>query len=291
LKLLAKFNLLLIAVFGVGMLLIAYEAQSFLQDQAQAEVLREASLMAASALATRNYTERYITPVIEKTTEHTTTFLPQAIPFFASTTTFEQIRQTYPDYTYKEAALNPTNLRDRATDWEADIISYFRNSPKETELVRMRDAATGPSVALAHPIRVESGCLQCHSQPTTAPKAMIKHYGSQNGFGWNLDEIIGAQIISIPTSLPIKMARQGLTRLLINLSVIFLAAILLIDLGLYFIVIRPLRKISASADRISKGEMDLEQIPVRGNDEVAQVTRSFYRMHTSLKKAMDLLNG
>ena len=87
------------------------------------------------------------------------------------------------------------------------------------------------------------------------------------------------------------MAREGLTRLLINLSVIFLAAILLIDVGLYFIVIRPLRKISLSADRISKGEMELEQIPVRGNDEVAQVTRSFHRMHTSLKKAMDLLNG
>jgi HAMP domain-containing protein len=291
LKLLVKFNLLLIVVFGVGLLLIAYEAQSFLQDQAQAEVLRQAGLMAASALATRNYTEHYITPVIEKTTEHATTFLPQAIPFFASTTTFDQIRQTYPDYTYKEAALNPTNLRDRATDWEADIINYFRNSPKETELIRMREGATGPSVALAHPIRVDSGCLQCHSQPSTAPKALIKHYGGQNGFGWNLDEVVGAQIISVPTSVPLKMAREGLTRLLINLSLIFLAAILLIDMGLYFIVVRPLRKISSSADRISKGEMDLEQLPIRGNDEVAQVTRSFYRMHTSLKKAMELLNG
>lgn len=247
--------------------------------------------MAASALATRNYTDHYVTPVIEKTIEHTTTFLPQAIPFFASTTTFDQIRQTYPDYTYKEAALNPTNLRDRATDWEADMINYFRNSPKETELIRLRDSATGPSLSLAHPIRVEAGCLQCHSQPGLAPRALIKHYGSQNGFGWNLDEVIGAQIISVPTAVPIKMARQGLTELLINLSVIFLAAILLIDVGLYFIVIRRLGKISRYADRISQGEIDLEQVPVRGNDEVAQVSRSFNRMHTSLKKAFDLLNG
>jgi HAMP domain-containing protein len=291
LKLLVKFNILLIVVFGLGLSVIAYQARTFLQEQAQAEVLREAGLMAASALATRNYTEHYITPVIEKTTEHTTTFLPQAIPFFASTTTFDQIRQTYPDYTYKEAALNPTNLRDRAQDWEADIINFFRNSPKETELVRMRDAATGPTLSLAHPIRMESGCLQCHSQPGVAPRAMIKHYGAQNGFGWNLDEVVGAQIISIPTSVPIKMAQQGLTRLLINLSLIFLAAILLIDVGLYFIVIRRLGKISHYADRISQGEMDLEQLPVRGNDEVAQVTRSFHRMHTSLKKAIDLLNG
>jgi HAMP domain-containing protein len=291
LNLLVKFNLLLIAVFGVGLLLIAYEAQDFLQKQAQAAVLRQADLMAASALATRNYTEHYITPVIEKTTEHTTTFLPQAIPFFASTTTFEQIRQTYPDYTYKEAALNPTNLRDRAADWEADIINYFRNSPKETQLVRLREGATGPTLTLAHPIRAESGCLECHSQPSAAPKALLKHYGTRNGFGWNLEEVIGAQIISVPISVPVELARKGLTQLLINLSVIFLAAILLIDSGLYLIVIRPLKRISASADRISQGEMDLEQTPVRGNDEVSQVTRSFYRMHTSLKKALDLLNG
>jgi HAMP domain-containing protein len=65
----------------------------------------------------------------------------------------------------------------------------------------------------------------------------------------------------------------------------------LIDIGLYFIVIRRLSRISNYAERISQGEMDLEQIPASGNDEVARVTRSFHRMHTSLKKALDMLNG
>ncbi len=290
-KLLVKFNLLLIAVFGLGLLLIAYEAQIFLQKQAQAEVLREAGLMSANASAIRNYTETYVSPLLQKTTEHTMTFLPQVIPFFASTTTFRQIRQTYPDYTYKEAALNPTNLNDRATDWEADIIDYFRNSPNETELIRTRNAATGPTLYLAHPIRVESGCLACHSRPEVAPRALVKRYGSQHGFGWNLGEIVGAQIIAVPTSVPLEMAKKGLTQLLIDLSAIFFLAILLIDTGLYFIVIRRLRRVSNSANRVSQGEMDLEQLPIHGNDEVAQVTRSFNRMHTSLKKAMELLKG
>jgi len=218
-------------------------------------------------------------------------FRPQTIPAYAATQIFEALRHKRPAYSYREATQNPTNLRDRATDWEADMINYFRNSPQQTELVRIREGATGPTLALAHPIRVESGCLHCHSTPGAAPKALIKHYGSQNGFGWNLDEVIGAQVISIPTSVPIKLAQQGLTRLLINLAAIFLAAILLIDIGLYFIVIRRLGRISHYADRISQGEMDLEQLPVSGNDEVAQVTRSFHRMHTSLKKAIDLLNG
>ncbi len=290
-KLLVKFNLLLIAVFGVGLFLISFAARSFLQKQAQSEVLREAGLMSASALATSGYTEKNISPLLEKTPEHAAIFLPQTIPFFAATSTFEQLRQSHPDYTLREATLNPTNLRDRATDWEADIVNHFRNSPNETELVRSRDGANGPSLYLAHPIRVEQGCLQCHSTPSAAPKAMLKRYGNRNGFGWNLNEIVGAQIIAVPTSVPLQMAAQGLRELLVELSIIFLIAIVFIDAGLYFIVIRPLRTISASADRISQGEMDLDQLPVSGNDEVSQVTRSFNRMHTSLKKAMDLLNG
>ncbi len=290
-KLLVKFNLLLIAVFGVGLFLISFAARAFLQKQAQSEVLREAGLMSASASATSGYTEKNISPLLEKTPEHAAIFLPQTIPFFAATSTFEQLRADHPDYTLREATLNPTNLRDRATDWEADIVNHFRNSPGETELVRTREGANGPSLYLAHPIRVEQGCLQCHSIPSAAPKAMLKRYGNRNGFGWNLNEIVGAQIIAVPTSVPLQMAAQGLRELLVELSIIFLLAIILIDAGLYFIVIRPLRTISTSADRISQGEMDLDQLPVSGNDEVAQVTRSFNRMHTSLKKAMDLLNG
>jgi len=89
---------------------------------------------------------------------------------------------------------------------------------------------------------------------------------------------------------PIKLANEGFRNLLITLGTIFFAAIVLIDLGMYFIVIQPLRKVSTTADRISTGDIDLPPLPVKGKDEIAQVTTSFNRMHTSLKKAMEMLN-
>ena len=288
-KLLVKFNVLLVAVFALGLAATYFEARGFLERQAQDQVLREAGLMAATASATRIYTEEMVTPYLAKAGDQDGVFLPQTIPFFATTTIFGKIQQEYPDYTYKEAALNPTNLRDRATDWEADLIQHFRDAPKDTELIRTRDAATGPSLYLAHPVRVEQGCLQCHSQPAAAPKTLLAHYGDRNGFGWNLGEVVGAQIVAVPTSLPLELARRGLRELMIGLCVIFLVVISLIDAGLYAIVIRPLRTISDAANRISRGEMDLEHLTARGNDEVTEVTRSFNRMHTSLKKAMALL--
>jgi len=101
---------------------------------------------------------------------------------------------------------------------------------------------------------------------------------------------VGAQIITVPMSVPIRIANEGFRNLLITLGTIFFAAIVLIDIGMYFIVIQPLRKVSSSADRISTGEIDLPPLPVRGKDEISQVTTSFNRMHTSLKKAMEMLN-
>ena len=281
--------MLLVAVFALGLISTYFEARRFLEKQAQNQVLREAGLMAASATATRIYTEDMVTEYLAKAGEQEGVFLPQTIPFFATTTIFGKIQQQYPDYAYKEAALNPTNLRDRATDWEADLIQHFRDSPKDTELIRTRDAATGQSLYLAHPVRVEKGCLQCHSQPAVAPKTMLAKYGDRNGFGWNVGEVVGAQIVTIPTSLPLEIAHRGLVELMVALCVIFLFVILLIDIGLYVIVIRPLRTISDAATRISQGEMDLEHLTTRGNDEVTAVTRSFNRMHTSLQKAMALL--
>lgn len=294
-KLLAKFNLLLIVVFGLGLALIAVNARSFLLEDAKATVLRQAKLMAASSKATRDYTDEEISPVLESTPEHQNEFLPQTIPFYAATVTFNRVRKSGPDfadYTYKEATLNPTNLTDRATDWESDIINHFRNNPGDKhDVVGERDTAVGPALYLARPIAVEQGCLTCHSRPSVAPKALIKRYGSQNGFGWNLHEIVAAQIITVPMSLPIKLANDGLRNLLITLGTIFFATIVLIDIGIYLIVIRPLRKVSQTADRISTGEIDLPQLQVKGKDEIAEVTTSFNRMHTSLKKALELLNG
>nr|WP_252263600.1 DUF3365 domain-containing protein [Paracidobacterium acidisoli] len=282
---------MLIVVFGIGLALIAWNSRDFLMQNAQQQVTRQAELMAAGAKASRDYTEQEISPILEKTPEHHNTFLPQTIPFYAATVQFNRLRAQFPDYSYREATLNPTNLEDRATDWEADLIRYFRDHPSEQSRIGRRLSATGESLYLARPIVAEPDCLICHSNPQIAPPAMIHHYGRQHGFGWQPNEIIGAQIVSVPMSVPLALASRGFRQLIINLSVIFLATILLIDLGMYFIVIRPLAAVSRSADRISTGEMDLPPLPVKGKDEIAQVTASFNRMHTSLKKAMDMLSS
>lgn len=289
-KLLTKFNLVLIVVFGLGLALISHFAYDFLMSDARQQVLQQAQLLEASASATKDYTDQQVSPILEKTPQHGADFLPQTIPFSAATVTFRLLRSSYPNYDLREAVLNPTNLDDRATEWEVDLINYFRNHPGMAQYQSDRATPTGQVLYVATPIIAAGGCLQCHSQPTIAPRAMIKHYGPDHGFGWKANEIVGAQIVSVPMSVPIAIADQGFRNLLIGLAAIFLLAIALIDAAMYMIVIRPLRRVSKNADVISKGEVDLPALQVKGKDEIAEVTASFNRMQTSLIKAFEMLN-
>lgn len=291
-KLLAKFNILFVLVFGSGLAASAVISHRFLQTEARAEVVRQAALMMETMLSARDYTTKQIQPLLVKQQEHQKSFLPQTVPAFAATENFLHLQASYPDYAYKEATLNPTNLRDRAVDWETDVINTFRNRPGEVkELVGERDTPTGRSLYLARPIRANPPCLECHSTPAAAPPALVRHYGPNNGFGWQQGEIIGAQIVSVPMSLPLKMADQAFQTFMIGLSAVFLASLIMLDVALLLTVIRPLRRVSAMADQISLGEMDMPELAVRGKDEIAVLAGSFNRMRRSLERAMKILES
>ncbi len=291
-KLLAKFNLILGLVLGAGLVIAAAVSHYFLQNDAREEVVRQARLMMEAMRSARDYTSKQVKPLLVTQQEHQRSFLPQTVPAFAATENFQYLRASYPDYTYKEAALNPTNLRDRAGDWEADIINSFRNQTSgKKEVVGERDTPTGRSLYLARAIQADPPCLECHSTPRAAPPAMIRHYGSNNGFGWRANEIVGAQIVSVPMAIPVQMANRAFQSLVVDLALVFLATLILLDVVLLFTVVRPLRRLSAMADQISVGQMDMPELPVKGKDEIAVLADSFNRMRRSLERALKMLEG
>lgn len=290
-KLLAKFNLILGLVFGLGFAVAGLISYRYSQEDAREDIIREARLMMEAMQSARAYTTLQIKPLLETQQEHQRSFLPQTVPAFAATESFDYLRARYPDYGYKEAALNPTNLRDRAADWEADIITSFRNHPGRKELMGERSTPTGPSLFLARPIVATQPCLECHDRAKLAPAAMIRHYGSANGFGWRLNETVGAQIVSVPMALPIRMAREAFQSVMIELAGVFLASLILLDMVLLFAVVRPLRRLSAMADQISVGNLDMPELPVSGRDEIAVLAGSFNRMRRSLERALKMIEG
>jgi HAMP domain-containing protein len=288
-KLLTKFNVILLVLFGAGGAIISQVIYSFLIDNAEREVLQQAELMMASAMSVRDYTSSDLRPLLELNPEHKKRFLAETVPAFGAMSTFNKLKQSYPDYAYREATLNPTNPEHRATDWERDIIGYLRDHPDRKPFKGQRETPVGPLMYLATPITAGPPCLECHSNPAAAPPAMITTYGSNNGFGWQPGSVVGAQIVSVPMSVPLAKAKQAFRLLLTYLIVTLVATITVIDAAVYFIVIRPLKLVSDAADRVSKGETNQPPLPVKGSDEIAAVTASFNRMQLSLAKAFKML--
>jgi HAMP domain-containing protein len=288
-RLLVKFSAIFALVFGIGVAIIGGLTYRMLEDGAHAQVLAQARLMMQAMISVRKYTTAQLLPLLKNEADRTQTFLPQTVPGYAATENFGYLRAQFPDYSYKEATLNPTNPRDRAVDWEADIVMAFRNDSKLSELAGERDSATGRSLYLAKPMRATPPCLECHSTPDAAPKAMLARYGSSNGFGWKEGEVIAAQVISLPLSVPLEIARAEFRTLLIYLAIVFLGSLAVLNAVLYFTIAKPAARLSDMANRISLGELEVPELPVKGGDEIADLAGAFNRMRRSLVTAMKML--
>ncbi len=283
-----KFNLVLILVFALGLAASGYVSKRILEANAQEEVTRNAELMMGAALAVRGYTSKQVKPQLEL--QLMRAFLPQSVPAYAATEMFNTLREKHPEYTYKEATLNPTNPRDRAVEWEADIVQQFRNDTSRTEIRGTRDTPTGRALYLAKPLKIaDPGCLPCHDTPDTAPKSMVTHYGPANGFGWKLGETVGAQIISVPMSVPLAKADQAFRTFMTSLVGVFLLAFIVLNVVLSFLVIRPIVRMSKAADQVSTRNIDVPEFSVGSRDEIGILATSFNRLRRSLEKAMKLL--
>jgi protein-histidine pros-kinase len=288
-KLLFKFNLVFLLLFVLGIAACGYISQDLLQRNARDEIRDNARLLMADALAVRAYTNGQIKPLLD--TQMKYTFLPQSVPAFSATEVFNDLRKKYPEYAYKEAMLNPTNPRDRAVDWEADLINQFRNGTVSGEFFGERQTPTGGSLFLAQPLKIGSpACLLCHSTPEIAPRTMVDKYGPSNGFGWNLNEIVGAQVVSVPTAVPLARAEKAFKTFMISLAGVLAGIGFILNLLLYWMFIRPVTKISKLADRVSLGELDAADLNVRSGDEIQTLAESLARMRRSMAQALQLLN-
>ena len=289
-KLLVKFNLVFLLVFLVGLSASTLIARGLLRQAAKDEVIDRARLLMTGANGVSTYTATQIKPLLE--TQMKYTFLQQSIPAYSAAEVLEHLQKTYPDYAFKSAMLTPPNPRDRAVAWEEDIVSSFKRSADLKEFIGERETPTGTALYIARPISITNpGCLACHSTPEAAPKTLTDKYGPANGFGWTLNEPLGAQVVSVPLTLPLREADRELLVVVGVLAGVFLLIGAALNVMLYRLVIKPVSTLSAIADRVSLGEFEAPEFDVQSKDEIGVLSDSFNRMRTSLAHAMKMLEG
>ena len=283
-----KFNLVLIVMFLAGFAAAGWVSRQLLQENARDEVVRDARLMMEAATSVRTYTVDQIRPHLIKQLDEV--FLPQTVPAFAATEAINTLRKKYTEYSYKEATLNPTNPRNRTADREGDLVQQFRQYLDTKEIVSERQSSTGRSLFIAKPIQISNSvCLQCYSTSAAAPSTMIKVYGEANGFGWKHNEIVGAQVVTVPMDVPLRKADRAFQTFMVSLAVVFLSVFVVLNIMLSWLIVRPIRRMSEAADRISTGDFGVPEFKDKGRDEMSMLGSSFNRMRRSLEKAMQMI--
>ncbi|MFQ4145106.1 DUF3365 domain-containing protein [Chlorogloeopsis sp. ULAP02] len=286
LQLRQKFTILLLVILVIGLSLSGFALSSVLRQNARQEITSTALMLMETMISVRQYTSSQVNPELVDKLE--TEFLPQSVPGYSAREVFENLRNKsgYRDFFYKEATLNPTNLRDKADSFETQIVERFKKENKLKELSGFRSIPGGEIFYTARPLIVsEQKCLECHDTPERAPKSMLDRYGTANGFNWKLGEIVGAQVITVPATRVIQKANQSSILIVGLVSAVFAIVIFLVNVFLNRQVVRPLKRITRLAEEVSTGHMDVE-FEQLSNDEIGNLAKAFKRMKLSLEMAM-----
>jgi protein-histidine pros-kinase len=285
-----RFNLVLTVVFLAGLVASGWVSYELLQANARREVAHTAELMIEAAQAIRSYTVDEVRPHLSDQLHET--FLPQTVPAYAATRTLSRLPEGFRAYIYKEATLNPTNPQNRAVDWEADIVQSFKRAPDQTVLTGQRQTPEGASLFVASPIRITNeACLTCHSEPDIAPASLLQRYGSANGFGWELNDVVGIQVVSVPMSVPIDHANRAFLTFMASLCGVFVVLYIVLNVMLSRMIVRPIAEMSRAADAVSTGDFEIPEFKESTKDEVGRLALSFNRMRRSLQQAMKMIES
>ncbi|MEO0828472.1 MAG: DUF3365 domain-containing protein [Cyanobacteria bacterium J06642_9] len=276
-----------------------------LNYQAEQAVKERAAILLTTMQAARNYTRDNIQPILEGNPAIAGDFIKESVPNFAAQSIFSDFRQQDPefqDFFYKEATPNPTNPADLADPFESKIFTQMQQlTAANAKLLSGYRTSEGKTLFyLARPLVMNDvSCLACHGQPSRAPRQMIETYGDQNGFGWQLNDVIAAQMVYVPADRILNQGRQNLLTVTKTLLLIFGALFGVINLLLWQTVSQPLKILTQVAQQMSScsvNQQRQQQDPDQGldtltmrQDEPGQLARAFqYMVYVLSQREQDL---
>ncbi len=289
LTLATKLTTLLLIIFIGGITLSSIAFANLLNYQAEIAVKSRARFIFQNINAIRQYTTDEVQPVLERRLGEDE-FALQAIPSYSTRKVFVTLQkqdEAYKNFFYKDAMLNPTNSQDQADNFETTIVQKFQQANNLKNTTSGYRWINGEKYFYtASPLAItDLNCLRCHSNPDVAPKKMIKRYGTEHGFGWKLNEINGAQIVSVPANIILVRANQALILAIGIITLVFAIAIYVANLWLKRYVIQPIKRVVRVAEAVSTGDFDAEFEKV-SNDEIGSLVEAFTRMKLSLVMAI-----
>jgi HAMP domain-containing protein len=293
LKIGTKFNGLLILVFIAGSVLSGFALEIVLTQNAEAAIVEESTAMMEMVEATRRYSLEHTMPLLKPRLDTELRFVQEVVPSFAASSVFEQFRkvEAYKNFAYKDAMLVPTNLKHKADSFETQLIEKFKQQPNLKQTSGFLPGFDKKLFYVTRPLVITNqSCLQCHSTPDQAPKSQIRDYGSENGFNWKLNEVLGVKVMYVPAERVFANGQRISSIVMSIVLSVFAAVLIVINVLLKTTVIQRIKNIARTAQKVSLGDMDAS-FQENSNDEIGTLATAFERMKTSFGLAMKFLNN
>ncbi len=251
-----KFNLVLCSVLLISWVVIFVLHRQQLLLKADLQTQQQAELIYQVAESVRSYNQQEVQPLLQQLDAG---FLPQSVGSYAASQVFRDSQLHLPKFNYKVAINDAGIPRYQANIWQQNIIKQFqtdRNLPVVTE--RLSDAQ-GPFFVYAKPIIENS-------------------------------QVNGAKTVRINLAEQSHAIQVELKRFILMLALLFILAMIVLNLVMHVLVIKPLKKMANQAELISQGQAEVDEIEVHGQDEISQISQAFNRLQRSLKAAMSMLS-
>jgi methyl-accepting chemotaxis protein len=265
-----RFSLILVLIFIVTLPLITSVMYYFFRENAIREVADKALLTMHSMESLRKYVGKELRPIINK--ELPKKFvLEGASGFYILRKVSYNLQEFQPNYLYKQASSNPLAPENKADYYEEWFLSQFKENSKLKELRVDRDE-----------------CMKCHGDPLFAPKEQKEKYGTTVGYNYVMDSVVGSNIIYVPASVPIAIAKKSTAMVAIVFTGLFFVLFAVINILIRKSIIHPIESFVKTAEQVSKGQFD-NKFEVKTEDELKTLADAFTRLKTSIIMLMDMM--
>jgi hypothetical protein len=174
--------------------------------------------------------------------------------------------------------MNPVNKPDA---FESKALDKIR-SARLTEYYEILP----DSFRYARTLYEKASCLACHASAESAPNDVKERYGVEHGYGFKEGEVAGIISVRLPIRSFWNVASSVVGPIQIALLV---SAFLVAFLFIQFAVVRPLRKLTLAAERISTGQaadLGATRIHRKSGNEVRQLVLAVERLRASMMMAI-----
>ena len=198
---------------------------------------------------------------------------------------FERVREEFPDYVLKFSSDNPRNEINQAGPTESEVLQIFRDHPEKEDWQGVLEINGREYYATSRVMRIDQSCLPCHGKPESAPAALLRDYSSERGFGYQIGDVAGMDLVGIPTTKVQSQLTADATKNLVTLLISVTALFAAIVLAFRMVVGRRLSRITDHLrSAVQEKNVPLQPLPETGDDEIGVLASSFNTMSARLRE-------